>query len=362
MPEGSARHIFPGGNSYLGFYSYYANIITQENAARLIILKGGPGVGKSTFMKRLGEQTLKLGYDTEFLHCSSDCQSLDGVVIPALKTAVIDGTAPHVIDPKNPAAVDEILNFGEFWEEKGIRQHKKEIISLTREISAQFQRAYRYLHAAYKISADNEAIYQSCIDQGEVNKFSYEICRTLFCDEGIARKEGNTRSLFLSAITPSGLVHYIDDSIIGLTVYGIQCSLGLNPYNILQKIHQEASIRGYDTECFYCALDPEKLEHLIIPEKDCAFVTVNTYHKPHTEYKQWLDMNAFLNKAMLQEKEEDLLSNCILFDQLIERAVKMLDRAKMMHDKLETYYVPYINFDGVNACLDKTLKRILSVV
>lgn len=362
MPEGHARHIFPGGNTYLGFYSYYTNIILQENAARLIIIKGGPGVGKSTFMKRLGEQMLKFGYDTEFLHCSADCQSLDGVVIPALKTAVIDGTAPHVVDPQNPAAVDEILNFGEFWEEKGIRQHKKEIINLTREISAQFQRAYRYLYAAYMISADNEAIYQAYMDQGALNIFSYEVSHMFFCDEGIARKEGNVRKLFLSAITPGGLVHYIDDSMVGLTVYGIQCSLGLNPHNILQKLKREASIRGYDTECFYCALNPEKLEHLIIPEKKCAFITVNGYHTPHTEYKPWLDMSVFLNKVKFSEKEEDIHLNCALFDQLIENAVKMLNRAKMMHDKLETFYVPYINFEGVNACLNKTLKRILSAV
>jgi hypothetical protein len=313
-------------------------------------------------MKRVGEQMLKLGYDVEFLHCSSDCQSLDGVVIPALKTAVIDGTAPHVVDPKNPAAVDEILNFGDFWEEKGIRTHKQQIISLTKEISAQFQRVYRYLHAAYDICADSEAIYQSVIDKGAINRFSHEICESLFCDECITRKEGAIRSLFLSAITPSGLVHYIDDSINDLTVYSIAGTLGLNANCILQKIQQEASLRGYQTESFYCALNPEKLEHIIIPGKKCAFVTTNDYHTPHTQNKHWLDLLVFVNKTALKAKEEDLKANNELFDQLIGNAIMMLSRAKKMHDELETYYVPYINFEEVNTCLNKTLERILSAV
>jgi len=34
------------------------------------------------------------GYDVEFMHCSSDNNSLDGVVIPSLKIALLDGTAP----------------------------------------------------------------------------------------------------------------------------------------------------------------------------------------------------------------------------------------------------------------------------
>ena len=37
---------------------------------------------------------LNRGYDVEFHHCSSDASSIDGVVIPALKIALVDGTTP----------------------------------------------------------------------------------------------------------------------------------------------------------------------------------------------------------------------------------------------------------------------------
>ena len=96
MQKGIIRHMFPGGNTSRGFFSYYSHILSQEAARRIFVIKGGPGVGKSTFMKKIGSELLERGYDIEFMHCSSDNNSLDGLVIPELGIAMIDGTAPHV--------------------------------------------------------------------------------------------------------------------------------------------------------------------------------------------------------------------------------------------------------------------------
>ena len=95
MSKGKIRHMFPGGNTSQGFFSYYDYILGQEEASRIICIKGGPGVGKSTFMKQIGAEMVDKGYDVEFMHCSSDNNSLDGIVIPAIKVALLDGTAPH---------------------------------------------------------------------------------------------------------------------------------------------------------------------------------------------------------------------------------------------------------------------------
>jgi len=94
MKLGHVKKVFPGGNTSQGFYSFYDYILHPE-AKRLFILKGGPGVGKSTLMKQVGETMLAKGYDIEFHYCSSDNSSLDGIVIPALQVGIIDGTAPH---------------------------------------------------------------------------------------------------------------------------------------------------------------------------------------------------------------------------------------------------------------------------
>lgn len=98
MNKGVLRKIFPGGNTGQGFHSFYHYLINPD-AARIFVLKGGPGVGKSTFMRTIGEALLNNGYDVEFHCCSSDNGSLDGVVIPALSIALVDGTAPQAESP-----------------------------------------------------------------------------------------------------------------------------------------------------------------------------------------------------------------------------------------------------------------------
>ncbi len=95
MAKGRLKKVFPGGNTGQGFYSFYDYIIDQD-ATRIFVIKGGPGVGKSTFMRKIGEEMLERGYDVEFHCCSSDNGSLDGVVIPAIRVALLDGTAPHI--------------------------------------------------------------------------------------------------------------------------------------------------------------------------------------------------------------------------------------------------------------------------
>ena len=92
------RHYFPGNNTPLGFFSYYKHILGQREANKIICMKGGPGTGKSTFMKRIGEHFAKLDENIDYLHCSADENSLDGVVLKDRKIAVIDGTSPHMTD------------------------------------------------------------------------------------------------------------------------------------------------------------------------------------------------------------------------------------------------------------------------
>ena len=97
---------FLGANSPAGFYSLYDQLIDPAEADAVFILKGGPGCGKSTLMKRVAAAAEERGLQVEYIRCSGDPDSLDGVVIPQLnsldaillpekKTAIVDGTAPH---------------------------------------------------------------------------------------------------------------------------------------------------------------------------------------------------------------------------------------------------------------------------
>lgn len=88
-------HFFAGANSGNGFQNLFTEILDLEEAVDLMVLKGGPGVGKNTFMKEVGRTMEEAGAEVEYLWCSGDPASLDGVVLPELRCGVVDGTAPH---------------------------------------------------------------------------------------------------------------------------------------------------------------------------------------------------------------------------------------------------------------------------
>ena len=119
--KSAIRDIFPGGNTPFGFHSYYNYILSQRKAQKFFCIKGGPGVGKSTLMKDLAELYISKGENVDRFWCSSDPSSLDGVLLKDRNVAIVDGTAPHIIDPVNPGAVDEIVNLGDFLNAEGLR-------------------------------------------------------------------------------------------------------------------------------------------------------------------------------------------------------------------------------------------------
>lgn len=97
---------FLGANAPSGFYSLYSELLSPDHARAIYILKGGPGCGKSTLMRRVGAQMEEEGVDVEYILCSGDPDSLDAVVLPELQVALVDGTAPHVRVPERHCQTD----------------------------------------------------------------------------------------------------------------------------------------------------------------------------------------------------------------------------------------------------------------
>jgi Cdc6-like AAA superfamily ATPase len=203
---GKIKNYFAGGNTARGFHSLFDSNL--QGLDRLFILKGGPGTGKSSLMKKLGNECVEKGYDIELLHCSSDNNSIDGLIIPALKVGIVDGTAPHVIEPKAPGAVEEYINLGEAWDRAKLSQHKLEIQRLTKQISESFQTAYATFKEALDIHDEWEKIYISNMDFDKADQLTNNIIDSFFGKIKL-NKEANIRHRFLGAATPMGAVDFV---------------------------------------------------------------------------------------------------------------------------------------------------------
>ena len=117
---------FLGANSPQGFYSLYDQLIPPERARAVYILKGGPGCGKSSLMRRVAQRAQEAGDPGECICCSGDPDSLDAVVLPRRKTATW-GAVPSTWWSRNTPAwlkvmsTSEITTTGPGWGTGGRR-------------------------------------------------------------------------------------------------------------------------------------------------------------------------------------------------------------------------------------------------
>ena len=75
------RSFFAAANTGDGFKSFFEKTFFSPTIERRYIIKGGPGTGKSSFLKRIALHAEDKGNDVEYYYCSSDTRSLDGIVL-----------------------------------------------------------------------------------------------------------------------------------------------------------------------------------------------------------------------------------------------------------------------------------------
>lgn len=95
-----------GAASVNGSIDYIDNI-TSEIEHRYF-LKGRPGTGKSTFLKKLAAKAVENGFDVEIYHCAFDPNSLDLIAVRGLDFCIFDSTSPHEYFPvrRNDEIID----------------------------------------------------------------------------------------------------------------------------------------------------------------------------------------------------------------------------------------------------------------
>ncbi len=334
---------FLGANSPVGFVSLFDELYSPEKGERCFIIKGGPGTGKSTFMKEIADEIERHGFEVHRIHCSSDPNSLDGIKCEELKVSVADGTSPHVIEPLYPGAVENIINLGDAWDESILSANRDKIISTAKANSAFHARSVRFLRIASILLSDNRRICENAV---------YEKKAALYVDRFIKRnlkptgEYGHEKKVFLSAVTPDGVVFYNDTvKHFADTVIEIDDSVGLAASYVTGNMKKAALKSGADVICGYCPLDPTgEPEHIIIPKISVAFIR---RHKEYGDISATRTIHArrFVNSELISLQKQRIAFNKKVADEMISEAVTSLRQAKAIHDELERIYISAMDFD-----------------
>lgn len=347
-------NFFVGANSGTGFQSLFSQLTDPEDTYDFMILKGGPGVGKNTFMREIGKTMEQAGVDVEYLYCSGDPDSLDGVVIPQLRCAVADGTAPHVLEPRYPAAVDRYVDLGRFYDLAAAKAAAKEVKRQTGAYQDAYVRAYRHLRAARQVEEDMIAAAAKTFSAETLMRRTAGIARRELSARGY--EAGKTTRRFLGSITHKGYVWRFDSvDTLCPRVYELVDSREQAGAALL-RLHAAAAGNGWDTILCVSPEDPNRPEHLLIPGLGLGFVTSG----PEMNYGKKPYRRVRLDEMAAPEGKGKLRFQRRMVSLLREEAVGALREAKQHHDALEAVYNPYVDFDGVRALAALESGRLLS--
>lgn len=330
------RHFFAGVNTPRGFYSFFKNIADDKECVRKIYLKGGPGMGKSTLMKRALERACEEGFSADVFHCSSDPDSLDGVYIPKLKAAILDATPPHNCDPEFPGVSGEIFNMAEFLDAEKVKENKSDIIHFTEHKTRAFEKTYNYLAAAKPVIDEISNMYKNSMYLHGIDLEAEKICSKVL-PKITMPKSGRLRKLFLSAIGPDGFVNHTDSAFKGMDTITIKGGYGSD--RLISKVMETALTRGFSVEAFYCPMMPgEKIEHIIISDINVALTTYNYYH--HFSGERTVDLDEYI--GTMPGRIDEAWSSV---SPLLRRAMAAVSEAMAAHSFLEKFYSPAMDFD-----------------
>ncbi|NLZ50045.1 MAG: hypothetical protein GX895_14935 [Clostridiales bacterium] len=353
MP-GKVLNYYAEGNTSRGFYNLYETNL--QGLDRIFILKGASGKSKSTLMKSLAEEWIDKDYDVEIINCPRDNDLIDGIIIPKLKVAVINGKEPDNIKAKLPGVIEQYIDISEALDSSKLEKHKDELIELTEEIEANYELAYSKFAEALKIHDEWEEVYIENMEFSKANAIAEELIEKFFAGKRL-KKEAVVKHRFLGAATPKGSVDFVPNITeqIGKR-YFIKGRPGTGKSSLLKKLVAQAEKRGFDVEVYHCGFDPLSLDMVLFRELDIVIFDSTSPHEyfPSRESDEVVDMYEIVVTSGTDEKYASKLDDIKKrYKKRIKEGTAALLSAKELNDTLEQYFVSAMDFSKVNKIRDR---------
>lgn len=343
---------YGAANGFTGFRSYFKDIFNPADYTRIYVLKGGPGTGKSTIMKKILSSFKGPNYELEAVYCSSDPKSLDGVIIKnsSKKIAVLDGTAPHETDAKIPGAVDEVINLGEMWKRDVLIENREKILTLNQNKTKAYKKAYEYLSLAGEFSKRIYLITKKAYTgdfQSNLKEIMFDIP-----DKIQGRKEFKG---LLSSFSKYGYKRLNTNNIVCEKCISIDGRFS-SEYVFMNYLKNEVERKNTDYCLFPSPYSDDLIEAIYLRETK-TFIIAND-----AAFQNKINTSDFLNNSIIREYEEQLTYYSQQFDELLLRAKSEFLNASDFHFGLEAIYTPAMNFEKINHTTDKLIADISKLI
>lgn len=345
----TAQSYFAAANTDRGFVSFFDGIFFSDNVRRRYIIKGGPGTGKSSLMRRLALCAERAGKNVEYYLCSSDTDSIDGILIDG-ELAVLDGTAPHSYDTALAGAIDEIINLGELWDSDMLREKREDIRILADKKRAAYDRGYGYLSSAGELRRTMRAVIAPCIKR---DKLGAAVGRMLARIDAGGEK-GSLCVRQVSALGVKGAARLDTFERICRKRYLVEDHYG-TATEYLARLAHDAQMLGEQVEVSYSVPHIDIISDVYFPRIGVLFSSQEKVSNGDSvvNMKRFTDAEALANVRFAYRTAKQA------YESIIELAERSLAEAGTAHADAEKIYVGAMDFSRHKKLTDSLCRQLI---
>lgn len=339
--KGKLRYVFASSNTSQGFYTFIPDLIA--GLARVYILKGAAGTGKSTFIRLLGESLYEQGYEVEFWVSSVDGISPDGVYIPQLRAAVINGSLPTPVDPEYPGSHAEIINLGAYWDKEIINHKCHNIDTQVEEFRRHHLQAINALKGVARLQEEVKKAASTRLNLEKISDLIEKVAGDIM-ENQIAEKH-----YFASVVTAEGMINYLDEiSSSCRKRYIFKGPTSSGKSTVIREVADRARQRGYLLEYYHCGIDVENIVMVIVPNLQLALIDAGNIE---TGIKPWdiiIDMNTCLDDGKIDYNDAKANDNIRGIESLLLTAQNELKGADGAIKEIKKIYSAAMDFEALD--------------
>nr|WP_278429729.1 hypothetical protein [Brevibacillus laterosporus] len=358
MPN-HVRHIFAAVYTSKGYYSFYDSILQDINY--LYLIDGPIGTGKSAVLDSIQERLAEQGSKIQVVHSPWDQKDIDALLLPTQQIAIMDGNIYEKAVANKTTYKLSLIDIKEACDTSRLTQSENKNKEYEEQMEAELEEAYACYRDALFVHDDWERIYISNLDFEKANMAAEEVCQMIFGDVFL-EKESRVQECYFGAATPGGNVDYIMSLTEEVVRYFIKGRPGSGKSTMLKKVVQIAKQRGFNMEIYHCALDPNSLDMVILPEANVAIFDSTAPHEylPSRSSDQVIDMYERAITPFTDEKYAFQLRSILdKYNHTVKRAKDHLIQAKSLRDQIVNENKQAVDFEKLQLITDRLLKQII---
>lgn len=349
--RGKIRYVFTSSHTSSGFHTFIPDLL--QGIKNVYVLKGSVGTGKSSFIRQLGESVARLGYEVELWISALDPVSPEGLFIPQLDTAVVNGSLPEMAATFCCGESGEIINLDDFLDKAATDSRHEQIMELVLRVEKQSDKAYNILKKALAMKNQIRQSYAEHLNMGKIQQVIDRI------GSEILNLPVREKHYFASAVTADGVIDYVDELSGDCSKrYVLRGPDGSGKSIILNEMAARASEQGHSLEFYHSSLDYEDITMLIIRDLQTALINVGNMEIIKKPGDTVIDMSIALNEYV---PDIDSLENAGAYRSYanqMQQAQKLLEGAQDSLQGLKKIYARNVDFKLVNQKREEIRKKL----